>query len=297
MNMGEVPTQDRWAAWVLERSYGGDPDEHRRRLEYLRPIRDRVLEYAKIRQGDVVLDVGAGDGLIAFGALERVGPSGKVLINDISADLLSHTAQLARDLGVEDRCEFIQASADDLSPILDASVDVVTTRSVLIYLPYENKKPAFEEFHRVLRPDGRFSLFEPINRFSYPESEDVFLGYDVTPIIDLANRVKQAYGDEDESLIDFDERDLLAFAEGAGFSSINLTLEAWIGPNEHGFMPTTWDAFLDISGNPCIPTLREAMQSALTPEESERFEAHLRPLVETQQSRERGAVAYLHGAK
>jgi ubiquinone/menaquinone biosynthesis C-methylase UbiE len=44
-----------------------------------------------------------------------------------------------------------------------ASVDVVTTRSVLIYV--KDRARAFAEFARVLRPGGRTSLYEPINRF------------------------------------------------------------------------------------------------------------------------------------
>ena len=43
-------------------------------------------------------------------------------------------------------------------------MDIVTTRSVLIYV--EDKRRAFEEFFRVLKPGGRISLFEPINRFN-----------------------------------------------------------------------------------------------------------------------------------
>ena len=43
----------------------------------------------------------------------------------------------------------------------DGSVDVVTTRSVLIYV--KDKAAALREFYRVLKPGGRVSLFEPIN--------------------------------------------------------------------------------------------------------------------------------------
>ncbi|WP_348240817.1 methyltransferase domain-containing protein, partial [Salmonella enterica] len=52
--------------------------------------------------------------------------------------------------------------AETLEGIADSSVDVVTTRSVLIYV--DDKAAAFAAFHRVLKPGGRVSLFEPINR-------------------------------------------------------------------------------------------------------------------------------------
>src|SRR5438552_3003868 len=112
-----------------------------------------VLEGAAIREGDVVLDVGAGDGLIAFGALRLVGETGKVVFSDVSQDLLDVSRGLARELDAVDRCEFVLARAEDLAPIADESVDVVTTRSVVIYV--EEKQRAFDAFHRVLRPGGR----------------------------------------------------------------------------------------------------------------------------------------------
>jgi arsenite methyltransferase len=62
---------DRWATWILERRFGGDAEQAERALHELGRVRERVLEGAAIQQGEVVLDVGAGDGLIAFGALSR----------------------------------------------------------------------------------------------------------------------------------------------------------------------------------------------------------------------------------
>ncbi len=58
-----------------------------------------------------------------------------------------------------------------------------------------------------------------------------------------------------------------------------------------------WEAFLHTAGNPKIPTLEEAMHQVLTPEETETFTAHLRPLVEAHQRVHRSAVAYLWAVK
>ena len=68
-----------------------------------------MLQNAKLAEGDTVLDVGTGDGLIAFGALDRVGKQGKIIFSDISQDLLDHSRALAEDLGVSDRCQFLKA--------------------------------------------------------------------------------------------------------------------------------------------------------------------------------------------
>src|SRR5258705_7114465 len=110
------PETDRWAEWVLDRGHGGLADDDRVDLDYLRPIRDRLLDGAAIREGDTLLDVGAGQGLIAFAALDRVGDRGNVIFSDVSQPLLDHCRSVADRAGVLDRTSFIWASADDLSP-------------------------------------------------------------------------------------------------------------------------------------------------------------------------------------
>src|SRR5215213_3724123 len=152
-------SRDRWADWILERRFGGDRAAADDMLTHLREVRERVLDRAEVREGETLLDVGCGDGLIAFGALER--GARRVIFSDVSQDLLDVSRELAAG---EPRAEFVRALAEDLSAIPDASVDVVTTRSVLIYVA--DKARAFAEFLRVLRPGGRVSLFEPINRFA-----------------------------------------------------------------------------------------------------------------------------------
>lgn len=260
-------------------------------LSALSHIRDQVLAHAQVTAGDVVLDIGAGDGLISFGALPLVGEQGKVIFSDISADLLEHDQSLAQQLGVQDRCEFLQASADDLSAVADASIDVVTIRSVLIYV--SAKQQALREFHRVLKPGGRLSIFEPINRFTYPEPAHLFVGYDVTPVQLLAHKVRRVFErlqpPETDPMLDFDERDLLRWVEQAGFAEIHLELQIEIAP----LAPTAWEIWMNRSGNPKIPTQAEAMRQTLTPNEVEEFTTYLRPLVERGKGIGRRALIYL----
>jgi methylase of polypeptide subunit release factors len=80
------PTTDIWAQWLLHRRHGGDPQRLRATVEYLYPVWDRVLANARLRKDGTLLDVGCGDGLIAFGALQRHQES-KVIFSDISQDL------------------------------------------------------------------------------------------------------------------------------------------------------------------------------------------------------------------
>ena len=293
--------RDRWAEWVLRRQHGGRAGvEHTSDSAFLRSLRDRVLRNAGLVGGETLLDVGAGDGLISFGALDLIGEKGRVIFSDISEDLLDHSRALAKEMGVLDRCTFLRAPATDLSALGDGSVDVVTVRSVLIYV--EDKKRAFEEFHRVLVPGGRLSIFEPINSFRYPSPEDRFVGYSVTPVSDLARKVWSVYERAQpagtDPMLNFDERDLFRLAAEAGFDEIHLDYEAGIRTGyAHGDEPPRWEDFLNSSGNPKIPTLQEAMQEALDPQEAERFAVHLRPLVEAGEQRLPVAVAYLRAVK
>jgi arsenite methyltransferase len=283
-----VTERDCWAEWLLRRRFGGDPEIERQWRDKLSATRDRVLERAELAEGETLLDVGCGDGLIAFGALERGAEL--VVFSDVSQDLLDESRRLAGELGVLDRCRFLRAPADDLHELADGSVDVVTTRSVLIYV--EDKEQAFREFHRVLRAGGRVSLFEPINRLNRFGA-----AYDTEPVRELEQRIRSVFEGlqprDTDPMLNFDDRDLVAAAEQAGFERVKLTLEVETEPPE----PMPWDTYLDTAWNPRIPTLREAMGEALTPAERERYEAHVRPLVEAGRGSRRMATAYLVAVK
>lgn len=283
---------DLWAQWLLRDRHAGDPETLRATLARLEPIRDKVIENAGVREGDVALDVGAGTGMIAFAALERVGPSGRVIFLDTSAELLNHCRGLAEDAGADAQCEFILGSADDLAAITDGSVDVVTSRSVVMYVAAKDR--VFQAFHRVLCPGGRVSMYERINCFGFPEPAQSFWGYDAAPIQDLLPRVRGLFEPPAyDVMLSFDERDLMAHAERAGFAEVHLDFRAKVTPRE----PANWDAFIRGAQPPPGTTLDEAMARSLTAEEADKFIAHLRPLVEAGLGTRRWAAAYLWAVK
>lgn len=286
-------SRDVWASWLLVRRSGGDPEAAERVRKELHPIRDRVLDGAQLRSSDRLLDVGCGDGLIGFGAVER--GLAEVIFSDISQDLLDTCRELATELGVVERCRFVHAPAEDLGQLADGSVEAVTTRSVLIFI--QDKARALREFWRVLAPGGRLSLFEPINRYFCAPGGWVPPTYDVRPIKDLAERVtsvfRQANPPGASAMMEFDERDLLNAAELAGFSEIHIHLDIDVQPAE----PRKWEYFYQSAPNPLAPTLEEALHRTLTPTEIERYVDHLRPLVESGTGTTRRAAAFLSAIK
>jgi len=292
-------TGDVWAQWLLHRRYGGDPQRLKATLDNLYPVRDKVLTQARLSDGCTLLDVGSGDGLIAFGALQQ-RPTCRVIFSDISQDLLEHAASAAEQMHVVDRSTFLRASAEDLSAVPDASIDAVTIRSVLIYVA--DKQQAIREFHRVLKLGGRLSLFEPINRFGEPQPTHMFWGFDATPIVEIAAKVKAVYQRlqplDADPMMNFDERDLIGLVERVGFHEVHLDLEVDIKPlSEVRGENRTWESFVRTAGNPRIPTLEEATAQVLTKDEAATFTAHMRPLVETGTGTYRSAVAYLSATK
>lgn len=279
--------RDRWATWLAERRFGGDAAAAKESEALFDEFRSRVLAGAYIEPGDVVLDVGCGEGLIGLGALDLVGDDGRVVFSDVSDDVL---AVCRANANGDARCDFVRASADDL-PFADGSVDVVTTRSVVIYLA--DKPAVLREFFRVLRPGGRLSMFEPINSFGWPEPEGVFAGYDVQAVWDVAAKIRDYCGTS--TLLGWDERDLLRWLEDAGFMDVELTVELRVKP--HPMTRMSWEAVLHFAPNPLAPTLQEAMDERLTPEEQQRLVAHLRPQVERGEGSSRFASAYVRARK
>jgi len=284
--------QDRWHRWLLDVRHGGDPAYRERILSGLSQVRDEVLNRAALEPDNTLLDVGTGDGLIAFGALDRLGPGGRVIFSDVSRDLLDYCHATAAEAGHLSRCGFVLARADNLTALRDSSVDVVTTRSVLIYVA--DKAAAFAEFRRVLRPGGRISLFEPINVLMHGCGSRLFDGYDVSAVAEIAAKLNAQFAaiqpPGTDPMLDFDDRDLVRLAEQAGFSDVQLDLRITVRTRRPA---APWDRYLRQSGNPKLPPLGEMLERALSPAELAAFTAHLRPLVEAGLGESRKAVAYL----
>jgi arsenite methyltransferase len=279
-----------WNRRLLQTRYRGP--QGREALRFLGEIRDRVLELAQLRPGDFVLDVGSGDGLLAFGALQRVGHAGLVIVDDIAADVLAECRKIAETAGAVHRMQFVQNDATDLRDLPDASIDAVLTRSVLLYV--EDKGRAAAEFRRVLRSGGRISLFEPIGRVA---ADSFRFGIDPGPVADLAARVEQELVahrlPETDSMLDFDERDLLRIFSAAGFSHLDLELHVKMRrerKNEHWF-----ESMLDGTTHPNVPTLRQIVASALSDMEAEAYLSHYMQAAATDGVTSRQAFIYLSG--
>jgi arsenite methyltransferase len=227
-------------------------------LASLGDVRERVLDRARLQQDDTVLDVGTGTGLLVFGALDRLGPDGSVVALDVSVDCLEELRSTCDDA----RVAYLVGCAEVL-PLPDESVDVVTTRSVLIYV--RKKAQAAREFFRVLRPGGRVSIFEPVNRRNTQLWELVDFG-------GLAERVTSDFyrrWPPDHPMQDFDAEDMGRWFGDAGFANVDADVVV-------SSVEVTPDAVLHGIGAPGSPSLVDAWRDEFTPEEITQLEAAVR---------------------
>ena len=122
-------------------------------------------EFALIKEGDVVVDLGSGAGNDAFVARSVTGPGGKVIGIDFTEKMISRARANAEKLGY-DNVEFHYGDIEKM-PLDDNTADVVVSNCVLNLVP--DKARAFAETFRILKPGGHFSVSDIVLKGALPE--------------------------------------------------------------------------------------------------------------------------------
>lgn len=158
-------------------------------------------EFAKIKKGDYVVDLGSGAGNDCFVARAEAGESGKVVGIDFTPEMIEKARNNADKLGFNN-VEFRLGDIENI-PLMSNVADVVVSNCVMNLVP--NKPKAFAEVQRILKPTGHFSI-----------SDIVLVG-------DLPEKIKNAaemYAGCVASAIQME--DYLKIIENSGFKNISL---------------------------------------------------------------------------
>ncbi|QOI97975.1 MAG: arsenite methyltransferase [Flammeovirgaceae bacterium] len=122
-------------------------------------------EFALIKEGDTVIDLGSGAGNDAFVARSITGERGKVIGVDLTEKMIGKARANAEKLGYNN-VEFRLGDIENL-PVTANVADVVVSNCVLNLVP--DKQKAFAETFRVLKPGGHFSVSDIVLRGELPE--------------------------------------------------------------------------------------------------------------------------------
>ncbi len=123
-------------------------------------------EFAKIKKGDVVIDLGSGAGNDAFIARHETGETGKVIGIDFTPAMIDRARQNAEVRGFHN-VEFRQGDIEKM-PVTANVADVIVSNCVLNLVP--NKDAVMKEIYRVLKPGGHFSISDIVLEGQLPSA-------------------------------------------------------------------------------------------------------------------------------
>lgn len=122
-------------------------------------------EFAHVKEGNVVVDLGSGAGNDAFVARSITGATGKVIGIDFTEKMIEKSRANAEKLGFNN-VEFRYGDIENI-PVSDHVADVVLSNCVLNLVP--DKARAFFETFRILKPGGHFSVSDIVVKGELPE--------------------------------------------------------------------------------------------------------------------------------
>ena len=122
-------------------------------------------QFARIKPGDTVIDLGSGAGNDAFIARHETGPTGKVIGIDFTPAMIERARQNAEIRGFNN-VEFRQGDIEQM-PVAGNAADVIVSNCVLNLVP--NKHAVLQDILRVLKPGGHFSISDVVLNGTLPE--------------------------------------------------------------------------------------------------------------------------------
>jgi ubiquinone/menaquinone biosynthesis C-methylase UbiE len=281
-----------WTEWLSKSrfSYMNDIQKQQTFL-WLFNVRDKILDRAKIKEGDTIIDIGAGSGLLSFGAYERLNGKARFIISDAFQDCVDECRRVAKECGIEDTMEFMLIDASKIN-LPENSVDVIVMRSVLVHIL--EKSRVISEFYKILKENGRVSIFEPILRRNTKYYElinpDNFPNYKKIKEIEL--KIMQ---DNNDSLVNFDEETLEKDFQNAGFKNIDIRMS--VETSSYEVYSNMIDPWFNMPPSPNKPTVKEKFMEFMPEKEVNNFIEMLKDELEGQTITLHSPVVFIYAEK
>jgi len=140
------------------------------RCTNLKRIMDPLIDFASIKSGDVILDLGCGPGTLLISLADKFRDTKSYGV-DLSQRTLEVASKTIFNLGLNDVITLKDGDIEDL-PFPDDYFDVILSQAVINLIP--NKKKAFEEIARVIKADGRIVISDCIKKAEVEKSSELW---------------------------------------------------------------------------------------------------------------------------
>lgn len=211
-----------WTQWLSKTRFAHmSKVQIQQTFNWLFAIRDIVISKAQIKAGDKIIDIGCGNGLLAFGVIEKFSDSVEIIFSDKFQDCLDECKKLLSECKVKNNAAFLQSDCLDIK-LANCSVDKAMTRSVLVHIV--DKQKAINEIFRILKKGGTYSAFEPIIK-SNTRYHELTNPSQITDWQAFKEAEDDFMSDINDPLTNFDAQSIAQNLDIAGFSDGDIDVQ------------------------------------------------------------------------
>ena len=281
-----------WSKWLEKSRFDYMTEEQKQQtMNWLFSVRNAVLSNANIKYNDVVIDIGTGNGLLAFGAIEKISNQGRVIFSDKFEDCVETCKSIAEEMNISKPHDFLLSDCCDIK-LPNNYVDKALMRSVLVHVL--DKMQAFSEIYRVLKPNGVFSAFEPIIR-SNTRCWELVSSRDISDYSDFKNAEDEFMSLETDPLTNFDETTISRDLEEIGFS--DGVLDKQVVASSYVVQKGMVESWLKIPPSPGTKTSKEKYLMYFEEPKVDRYISELQQALENKTITIKSNVLYIKAIK